>query len=127
VSRFETHVVFEELPVRISARPFLLLYPVVYRTDVLNYSHITVPAGYATDFASIPRIFWRIFPPSGMYRRAALVHDWLVDEQPHSCDDKQAAKVFLEAMKDIGVSWMRRKMMYRAVRLFGPRFKPLSE
>ena len=108
---------------RISARPFLLLSPVVYRTDVLDYEYITIPAGYATDFASVPRMFWRIFPPSGIYRRAALVHDWLCDEAPHTCNDRDAAKVFYEAMRDIGVPWVKRKLMYRAVRMFGPRFR----
>ena len=122
MNRFETHVVFEELPVRLHKRPFRLVYDVVYRTNILPYNRITVPAGYQTDFASVPRLFWRIFPPSGIYRRAALVHDWLCDEQPHTCNDKEAAKVFLEAMKDIGVPWLRRNSMYRAVRMFGPRF-----
>ena len=31
-----------------------------------------VPAGFETDFASIPRIFWRLLPPVGRYGKAAL-------------------------------------------------------
>lgn len=40
---------------------------------------ITVPAGYLTDGASVPRIFWSIIPPWGAYGQAAVVHDILCE------------------------------------------------
>jgi hypothetical protein len=42
---------------------------------------ICIPAGYITDFASIPPILWSLFPPIGKYNRASLVHDYLYDTQ----------------------------------------------
>ena len=38
---------------------------------------VVVPAGFATDFASVPRAFWRLLPPFGEYMLAAVVHDYL--------------------------------------------------
>lgn len=37
---------------------------------------ITVPSGFVTDFASIPRIA-QIIIPKDVGRRAAILHDWL--------------------------------------------------
>jgi hypothetical protein len=38
---------------------------------------IIVPAGYVTDFASVPEGLWNLFPPLGMWARAAIIHDYL--------------------------------------------------
>jgi hypothetical protein len=40
---------------------------------------ITVPAGYLTDGASVPRALWSIIPPWGAYGQAAVVHDILCE------------------------------------------------
>jgi hypothetical protein len=39
--------------------------------------YVRVPAGFLTDFASIPRLLWNILPPTGSYGKAAVVHDRL--------------------------------------------------
>ena len=36
-----------------------------YETD--GGAKITIPAGFITDFASVPRILWPLFPPFGKY------------------------------------------------------------
>lgn len=82
---------------------------------------IEVPAGFVTDFASIPRIFWNILPPAGLYAKAALIHDWLYYQGcvgDVSVSREYADTVFLHAMEELGVSWFRRQVMYRAVRVF---------
>ncbi len=87
---------------------------------------ITVPKCFKTDFASVPRIFWRIFPPWGKYGKAAVLHDYLYstlgrpgstapgDLSRRECDD-----IFLEAMGVVGVGWLTRHTIHRAVRLGG--------
>lgn len=78
---------------------------------------VTVPKGFVTDFASIPRIFWRLFLPSGLHREAAVVHDWL-----YFCGDRARAvcdAIFLEAMEALGVSRWKRNAMFFAVRIGG--------
>lgn len=85
----------------------------------LSYSkgEIVVPAGFDTDYASIPRPFWVIYPPDGGYTEAAVIHDylyWTLDFTRGESD-----KVFYEAMTALGVPWLRRQIIYRAVRLGG--------
>lgn len=78
---------------------------------------ISVPAGFITDFASIPRIFWTILPPWGRYGKAAIIHDYLY--VTHRFSRKQADDIFLEAMGVLKVSKWKRWVMYRSVRAWG--------
>lgn len=78
---------------------------------------ITVPEGFPTDFASVPRIFWSILPPDGQYAQSAVLHDFLYSVQKYS--RKRCDQIFLESMKVLKVSLWRRAIIYRAVRMFG--------
>lgn len=79
---------------------------------------IHVPAGYVTDFASVPRMFWRVFPPTGRYNRAAIVHDYLYTNAT-ACSRFFADGLFRELMLHLGVPMWRRVLMFYAVRLGG--------
>ncbi|KKM63235.1 hypothetical protein LCGC14_1513520 [marine sediment metagenome] len=78
---------------------------------------IIVSSGFETDFASVPRLFWRVVPPWGKYSPAAVVHDFLY--ATGETTRKEADKIFLKYMKLLGVKPWRRKIMYRAVRMGG--------
>lgn len=106
----------EEPKVRfIGPRKVRLEEPLVFNSPTLGI--IYVPEGTETDFASIPRVFWRILPPWDSHRPAAIVHDHLYTAQ--TCTKDQADTVFLEAMEALGVPTWKRQAMYRAVQLFG--------
>lgn len=77
----------------------------------------TVPQGFSTDFASVPRLFWGLFPPYGRHTRAAVVHDWLYHTGRVSRAD--ADGIFRRIMRECGVGRARRWIMYLALRLFG--------
>lgn len=78
---------------------------------------IVVPVGFRTDFASVPRPFWRIIPPWGPYSPAAVVHDYLYVSGELS--RKEADQIFLELMERLGVEKWKRTAMYWAVRIGG--------
>lgn len=80
---------------------------------------IAVPAGYPTDFASVPRALWPIEPPLGDAGKAAVLHDWLYEtgERPRA----EADRIFAEAMAVLEVPRWKRWLIHRAVRLFGAR------
>ncbi len=75
-----------------------------------------IPKGFTTDFASIPKMFRMIVSPIGLHGKAAVLHDYLCEYGLIS--RKEVDKVFLEAMKTLGVGWLRRTVMYRSVRAF---------
>ena len=78
---------------------------------------IEVPATFRMDFASIPRIFWGILHPTGLYGKAAVIHDWLYRKQMSS--RKEADDIFLEGMLVLNVPKWKAYTMYAAVRAFG--------
>jgi hypothetical protein len=78
---------------------------------------VKVPKGYRTDFASVPRPLWPLFPPFGRYARAAIVHDYLYST--NACSRFLADCLFRELMFHLKVPTHRRVIMYYAVRGFG--------
>lgn len=86
---------------------------------------VTVPAGFFTDYASIPSYFWRILPPTGWYRLAAVVHDYLYTEDLSRCSKCVADCVFFQAMGELPYVTMtsrkqaERHAIYQAVHLLG--------
>ncbi|EDV9907329.1 DUF1353 domain-containing protein [Salmonella enterica subsp. enterica] len=78
---------------------------------------IEVPAGFVTDLASVPRIFWTLLPPDGKYAKAAIIHDYLYDNALRT--KKEADLIFLDGMAVLGVPKWKRIVMYLAVRWFG--------
>jgi hypothetical protein len=104
-------------------RRALLTEPFRFFSDVVGW--VTVPAGFDTDYASIPRALWSIYPPDGEYTEAAVVHDFLYWQHAVSTAElrkvtrEEADDVFLEALALLGVPLARRRLMYRAVRVGG--------
>lgn len=100
-----------------------LLKPLEYHVGSADSSDvIIVPAGYVTDFASIPRGLWNIFPPLGPWARAAIVHDYICDHLRDRYTSREAARIFKEAMKVLGVPAWKVESMYQAVKHFGPQW-----
>jgi hypothetical protein len=91
--------------------------PLVYRVCRRGLDlEVEVPAGWLTDFASVPWWGRGLFPADADYTRAAVVHDYLCETR--GVDQFLADAVFRVAMKDLGVPAWRRLLMYYAVRLF---------
>ena len=79
---------------------------------------IRVPAGFITDFASVPRLFWICFPKWGKYGNAAVIHDYLYWEQ-EKYNKKRADEIFYEGMIVLEVKKCTAKILYAAVKYFG--------
>lgn len=97
-------------------------------------SLVSVPAGFTTDLATIPRLAQMMVPKLGKFNQAAVTHDWLY-HQPlifevrthgkgevvfsRACDRAEADLVLLEGMKEAGVRLTRRQLIYWTVRAGG--------
>jgi hypothetical protein len=82
-----------------------------------SVSSVSVPIGFVTDLASIPRIFWSLLPPDGNYAFPAIVHDYLYWTQPESRE--RADLTLLYAMKEFGIGTVVRETIYNAVKVGG--------
>lgn len=84
-----------------------------------RYKDITVPKGYQTNGADIPRLFWSIFPPnSPEYLSAVVIHDYLCDEAKSKADYKYADKMLYEMMIALEVSKWKCTVFYLACRAY---------
>src|SRR5215203_3815462 len=95
---------------------FILERPFTYIIGSTRTS-ITIPAGFVTDFASIPAPLRGILERQGQYSRAALVHDYLYWAQ--GCSRLQADNLLMIAMKESAVGTAERNSVYRGVRAGG--------
>ncbi len=89
-----------------------------YGTDGIT---VLVPQGTVTDFASVPRWLWWLYPPDGPWQAAAVVHDYLYASS--ACSRFLADAIFRAAMEADGVPWWRAAILYYAVRIFGRAFR----
>jgi len=76
---------------------------------------ITVPAGFITDFASVPRIFWAIISPIDKHGKAAVIHDYCYYHAMY--DRKKSDLIFREALEVLEVAPWKVWCMYEAVRI----------
>lgn len=103
----------------------------VLRRDVAYVTNagqtIIAPEGFNTDFASIPRAFWWLWPPyDRTYGKAAVIHDYLYRNKGHvdawRFSRRESNLIFREAMQSLGASYFTRSTMFNCVQLFGPKW-----
>lgn len=82
------------------------------------------PKGRKVDGASIPEFLWGSVigsPFTGDFRRASVVHDIACEDKPYTSNE--AHLMFYNAMRCDNTSRWLAKVMYTAVRLFGPQWR----
>lgn len=81
----------------------------------LPIGNITVPAGFETDLASIPRLLRNLpdLDPDGISRRPAVLHDFLYCTQP--CDRETADRTLQAALIAEGASRVTAWVYYKGV------------
>lgn len=94
-----------------------LLAPFCYLSAVVGVGRLSVPTGYVTDFASVPRlpfVFWLV---GARAHKASVLHDWGYSSQLVSQADADA--VFYEAARLGGVALWAAWAMWAGLRLAG--------
>ena len=122
-SSFKTPLIVSPMP---DGRNWRLFKSFVYHIDS-KYSQgcVQVPAGFITDFASIPWLFWTFLPYWGKYGKAAVLHDYIYQRHNYIMNALYlvtrvwADTIFYEAMLVGGTKPWKAWVMYKAVRLFG--------
>ena len=78
---------------------------------------VKVPAGYITDFASIPWPFSLVFKPDGPWAKAAVIHDFLYTDYLNM-SRVIADSIFLEAMLVLKLPHFVAYLFYISVRVY---------
>lgn len=113
------------------AKRFEVVSPFTYYIDRLEGDlKVEIPIYFRTDFASVPRLFWTVIPPVGLYGKAAVVHDFLCEYgtawqrdasgnwSVYDVSRKEADQIFRNAMQVLGVGKVKRNVMFWGVRLY---------
>lgn len=117
MSSFTSPFSVEVHNVPLNERPFEVLDGFLFYSE--QYGDFYIPAGFRTNFADVPRIFWAIIPPCGRYSKATVVHDWLiVNTDSHTLSYTEINKVFLEAMEVLGVNVFTKTIIYMSVSFY---------
>ena len=84
---------------------------------VWDGGRVEAPKGFRTDLASIPRLARSIIPQIGDQNGPAVIHDWCYRHRWKARALSDA--LFLATMKVKAVNWLRRNIIYAAVRAGG--------
>lgn len=115
MSKFTNALIVSPLP---DGKRWVLISDFSYDADHEGSGRtISVNKGFITDFASVPRVLWWVFPKWGKYGNAAVIHDWLYWQQMMT--RRTSDDIFLEAMGVLNTPKVKRWALYRAVRVFG--------
>ncbi|MFG1358036.1 DUF1353 domain-containing protein [Xanthobacter pseudotagetidis] len=94
---------------------------------------ITVRKGAVTDLTSVPRFAWMLIPPDGPWVKAAVIHDYLYrtrgtgiiwdkpssHTRPTPYSRAEADWILRDALENRGVGWLKRNIIWAAVRIGG--------
>lgn len=108
---------FNELVIRPhSATTWQLVEDLVYKGEDQLF---TIPAGYVTDFATVPPFMRWLVETYGPYTRAAIVHDWLITEEipARRVTSRDTDGIFRRIMREEGTPTAKRWIMWTAVRV----------
>jgi hypothetical protein len=98
---------------RVDAEHWALVDDLVYRG---SRERFVVPAGFRTDFATVPRVVTWLVPRFGAYTLAAILHDWLCTDGLAVVSAREADGIFRRVMRESGVPVLRRWLMWAGVR-----------
>jgi hypothetical protein len=88
----------------------------------VNHKKFTIPKGFKTDLASIPRSAWSVISPAhSAVIRGAIVHDWFY-RKTCDFDRKQTDIIFYHMLINDGLWPLTAGVMYYAVRWFGGKY-----
>jgi hypothetical protein len=97
-----------------------------------NGQRVMVPKDFGSDFNSVPRGLWNLFPP-WEYPEAGIVHDWLY-QKPQSyyirldqtwspasvpMTRKEVDNIHRRILQLTGAGWMHRQLMWLGIRSGG--------
>lgn len=92
--------------------------PLIYISKF--HGPITVPVGYETDLASVPRIVWSIIRPDDpTVRRAAVIHDYIYTNLTNYITKKEADDLFHVMLLEDCTYPLKARVMWCAVRVGG--------
>ena len=81
---------------------------------------LVVPSGYVSDWASIPKLFWRLFPPNySESRHGSILHDYIYSHLYLYFSKSFADRLLRDCMRHDGAGKLASTAFYLAVSVGG--------
>jgi hypothetical protein len=80
---------------------------------------ISIPSDFPTDLASIPRPFWSLLPPNGVWEKAAVLHDFgcvSLAEGTCTLTSRDVDGLFRRVAREGGAGFITRWWLWMGVR-----------
>lgn len=110
------------LPLQVELQPdrkqWKLLAPLSYLDP--DFGVIDVPAGFITDFSSVPRLPFTYALLGSYGQVAATIHDYLYTSG--NLPRAEADRVFFNALRSSGIARWRAWLMWAGVRIGGTKY-----
>jgi len=111
---FKTFAVIQHVPDRNSWK---VAQDLVYWTPDVN---ITVPVGFETDLASVPRLFWGLIPHADKHIvEPSIIHDYMYAGKTSVVKRSEADRILRAACKEMGAPAWYYWAVWAAVRIGG--------
>lgn len=96
-----------------------LVRPLTYNGKAQTF---VVPAGYITDFASVPWFVQWFIPRTGVWTLAAVLHDFLITDciPAGVINPRDTDGMFRRVLREEGTGFARRWLMWAGVRFAAP-------
>lgn len=103
-----------------------ILAPFAFNSPSHDFPSVVIPAGFVTDFASIPRALWRWMPPvDRRIGKMAVIHDWYYRSPGCPVTRKDADNALRAGMHVLGATHWECEAVWAGVRIGGGHsFKP---
>lgn len=95
---------------------YFLTAPIIWKPNpnqIGKAQPVEAPAGFVTDLASVPSVFFSLLRPDDDYAYAAIIHDYLYWTQTRRRDE--ADSIIKYAMEDFNVANWKKQSIYAAV------------
>lgn len=82
--------------------------------------HTLIPAGWNTDFGSVPSMVRWIVPNMGKWDKAYVLHDWMYTKGcPLNLSKNDADIILWKNLKELGMASWKANLVYQCVRYGG--------
>ena len=88
-----------------------------YHGKYLKQREIIIPAGYVTDFYTIPKPLQWIWPKDLFPQHPSILHDYLLTHMYATFTRPQANSIFYDAMRIMGMGCVQARLFYTGVSL----------
>ena len=116
-NKFPLPLLLEDVGTVNGTQVFELLSDFIFISDI--HGELKAKKGFKSSGISTPRIIWPLIGPTSGAFRISLIHDMLFAQDcPYNLTRKQADDIMLEGCEVLGLSFIERHAIHKALRLF---------